>query len=252
MVEGACTGTWRVYLFGHLDQCYKGSNGSENWRPFVRHYWITFIFLHLFRASISFACTSWNSISTTFPRKDKWEKRQTYNYVTKRTKQLVKMAALISYSIAGPVVAPKLICLDIDFSGHLDQWITNPFFQAKDPNKRPGYRMKKVLYLILSLSYQWHYFSFTFSQILINVLIKKLGFRIFIFVSSWNISKTINIPSSLEPLSSKNVNAHFLWKRLVWNYLVSCHGPTRGGLGGRSYLWGTFYVWILILFKFWF
>ena len=113
----------------------------------------------------------------------------------------MKMAALISYSIDGQVEAQKLICLDIDLSGHLDQWIINPFFQAKDPNKRPGYRMKKVLYLILSFSYQWHYFSFTSSQILINVLIKKLGSRVFIFVNSWNINKTINIPSSLEPLS---------------------------------------------------
>ena len=80
-------------------------------------------------------------------------------------------------------------------------------------------------------------YNINFSQILIQILMKKLDFRIFVFLSSWHINKTIYIPSSLHPLlSSRNVNSPFLWTGLVWNFLVWYHGPS--------------YVWISILFKF--
>ena len=40
------------------------------------------------------------------------------------------MAALIIYSMAGSFGSPKFICLGIKFSNHLDQGITDPFFQT--------------------------------------------------------------------------------------------------------------------------
>ena len=43
------------------------------------------------------------------------------------------MAALISYSMAGAVGSPKLICLCIDFSHYLDQRISDQFSQSISP-----------------------------------------------------------------------------------------------------------------------
>ena len=49
------------------------------------------------------------------------------------------------------------------------------------------------LFLLLTLHY-----SAGFSQILIQILMEKLGIRILIIISCWNINNTINFPSWLE------------------------------------------------------
>ena len=53
---------------------------------------------------------------------------------------------------------PKFIYLEINFSDHLDQQITDPFFQINSPNKRQTHR-KKVLSLTLSVPYRGHYIT---------------------------------------------------------------------------------------------
>ena len=65
--------------------------------------------------------------------------------VTAQTQVRRVNAALISYSMAGSVGSPKFIYLGIDFSDHLDQQITDSFFQIT-PNKCQAYRIK-VLFL---------------------------------------------------------------------------------------------------------
>ena len=50
---------------------------------------------HLFPNSISCAYNSRNSISMEFPRKDKWQKHETYNYVIQRTSGPCKQLPLL-------------------------------------------------------------------------------------------------------------------------------------------------------------
>ena len=133
--------TLRVYLFEHLDQWYEWSNWSENWK---KHLFRTFqslgswpigsriitrflqllgslasLAFHSFLVSISFSYTSRNPMSMEFPRKHKWEKSETYNYVMKSTSGSCEwMAALISYPMAGSVGSPKFIYLSINISDH--------------------------------------------------------------------------------------------------------------------------------------
>ena len=79
----------------------------------------------------------------------------------------------------------------------------------------------------LSLTISISICNIKFSQILIQVLLKKLGIRIFILVSCWNINKTINFPLMKK---SRSLTSHFLWVWLVWNFSklkVSYHGPIR-------------------------
>ena len=48
-------------------------------------------------------------------------------------KRLVWMTAPMSYSMARSVGSPEFIYLGINISNHLDQQITDPFFQANSP-----------------------------------------------------------------------------------------------------------------------
>ena len=43
------------------------------------------------------------------------------------------MAALITYSMAGSVGLPKSTYQGINFSGHLEQRITDPFYPTNSP-----------------------------------------------------------------------------------------------------------------------
>ena len=97
------------------------------------------------------------------------------------------------------------------------------------PNKPQGYRMKKVVSLILSLSNQWHHFyNVKYSVRFWCSFWWKTSFRIFIIASCWNINKTRNFPSSLESSPSRIMNSFFLRAGLVWKFLASYKRPIRG------------------------
>ena len=61
--------------------------GSRVITGFLQSLWsIGSLVFHLFFVSISFAYTSGNLMSREFPRKHKWEKSETYNYIIKHTR----------------------------------------------------------------------------------------------------------------------------------------------------------------------
>ena len=94
------------------------------------------------------------------------------------------MAALISYSVAGSVGSPKFICLGINFSDHLDSTqITDPSLQTNNTSsmssgQNEGFISCIRFFLLLTLLY-----NIKLSQILAQILMKKLDARIFIIVN---------------------------------------------------------------------
>ena len=115
---------------------------------------------HLFPTLISFGYTTRNSMSVEFPRKDKWEKSEAYNYVIKRTIGSCKWLLLIvtywmdqlDHQDSFVAVSISRITWTNRYGSliHLSKQIV--------ANKCQACRMK-VLSLILVISYRLRYFA---------------------------------------------------------------------------------------------
>ena len=82
------------------------------------------------------------------------------------------------------------------------------------------------------------FYNIKFSQVLMQILMKKLGIKIFIIVSCWNINIRV-ILVILESSSSRRVNSYFIWVGLVWNFSMSYHGLIRAeGLSVGTLIFG--------------
>ena len=124
---------------------------------------------HLFLVSISFPYAFRDRMSMEFPRKHKWEKFETYNYVIKsRGGSCEWMSALINDT-------HWLSQLDFWVSSWIT-WINGSLIHFSLINTK-HIEWRFISYTKFFLSLTCHY-SIGFSQILIQILMKKLGIRL--------------------------------------------------------------------------
>ena len=98
--------------------------------------------------------------------------------------------------------------------------------------------MKVFISYIRILLLSTLFYNIKFSQVLMQILMKKLGIKIFIIVSCWNINIRV-ILVILESSSSRRVTSYFIWVGLVWNFSMSYHGPIRAeGLSVGTLIFG--------------
>ena len=111
--------TLMVYLSGHLDTWISDTSDPTDLNTTNNYLFCTFQSLG-----------SWLIGSRVQKYKNISDKNPKPAVTSSTLKQLVWMAALISYSMAWSAGSPKFICLGISFSHHLDQRISDPFFQT--------------------------------------------------------------------------------------------------------------------------
>ena len=129
--------TLRVYLSGHLIRVIQQISAlkqlfvSYTW---VMTHWILSFPIYFFSRSVLSRYFR-NPVSMGLranTKTQKWQKSKTC--VRNETyKRLLWMADPISYSMAWSDRSPKFICLCINFSHYLNQWISDPFFQTNSP-----------------------------------------------------------------------------------------------------------------------
>ena len=104
------------------------------------------------------------------------------------------MAALISYSMVESVESPKFIYLGSGFSDHLDQRITDPFFQTSGPWQMSSIKNDGFIsYIKFFLSLTLLHYNIKLSQILMQILMTNLGIRIFIISLSSAVQTSVKL-----------------------------------------------------------
>ena len=185
-------------MFGHLNQWYEWSNWSQpkknySFRTFqllgswLIGFWVITGFLQLLRSlgslvfyfflvSISFAYTSRNPVSMGLHVNTN-NKNSKPIYVIKRTSGLCEwLLQSVTQWLDQLDHQSSFVCVSISRITWINGSLIH-FSKQIAPNKCQAYRMKVLSFTLFFLSLTLHY-SVGFGQILIQILMKKLGIRI--------------------------------------------------------------------------